>query len=208
MTEQIFPTKGNLIKAKKDLALSKLGYELMDRKRNILIRELMQLVDSANEIRFDIEQTYADAYKVLQEANVKLGLIETFAKAVPVENSLNVTYRSVMGVEIPVVEIQPVSYIAPFGFYDTDSCLDEAYILFTKVKIMTAKLAEVENGIFRLAAAIKKTQKRANALKNILIPKFIGISKYISDSLEEKEREEFSRLKVIKTQKSKKTENN
>ena len=71
MTEQIFPTKGNLIKAKKDLALSKLGYELMDRKRNILIRELMQLVDSANEIRFDIEQTYADAYKVLQEANVK-----------------------------------------------------------------------------------------------------------------------------------------
>ena len=72
---------------------------------------------------------------------------------------------------------------------------------------MTAKLAEVENGIYRLAVAIKKTQKRANALKNILIPKFMNISKYISDSLEEKEREEFSRLKVIKTQKSRKTEN-
>ena len=73
---------------------------------------------------------------------------------------------------------------------------------------MTAKLAEVENGIYRLAVAIKKTQKRANALKNILIPKFIGISKYISDSLEEKEREEFSRLKVIKAQKAKKAEKN
>lgn len=208
MTEQIFPTKGNLIKARKDLALSRLGYELMDRKRNILIRELMQLVDSANEIRFDIEKTYEDAYKALQEANVQLGVVETFAKSVPLEDSLSVGYRSVMGVDIPTVTIDPKQNTAPFGFYDTNSSLDEAYILFARVKSMTAKLAEVENGIYRLAVAIKKTQKRANALKNILIPKFIGISKYISDSLEEKEREEFSRLKVIKTQKSKKTENN
>lgn len=208
MTEQIFPTKGNLIKARKDLALSRLGYELMDRKRNILIRELMQLVDSANEIRFDIEKTYEDAYRALQEANVKLGIVEIFGKAVPVEESLSVGYRSVMGVDIPTVTLNPEQHTAPFGFYDTDSSLDEAYILFARVKEMTAKLAEVENGIYRLAAAIKKTQKRANALKNILIPKFISISKYISDSLEEKEREEFSRLKVIKTQKSKKTENN
>ncbi len=208
MTEQIFPTKGNLIKARKDLALSRLGYELMDRKRNILIRELMQLVDSANEIRFDIEKTYEDAYRALQEANVRLGVVETFAKSVPVEDTLSVSYKSVMGVDIPVVDINPVRHTAPFGFYDTDSSLDEAYILFARVKEMTARLAEVENGIYRLAVAIRKTQKRANALKNILIPKFIGISKFISDSLEEKEREEFSRLKVIKTQKSKKTENN
>jgi len=207
VTEQIFPTKGNLIKARKDLALSRLGYELMDRKRNILIRELMQLVDSANEIRFDIEKTYEDAYRALQEANVQLGVVETFAKSVPLEDTVSVGYRSVMGVDIPTVTIEPKQYTAPFGFYDTDSSLDEAYILFARVKVMTAKLAEVENGIYRLAVAIRKTQKRANALKNILIPKFIGISRYISDSLEEKEREEFSRLKVIKTQKSKKTEN-
>lgn len=208
MTEQIFPTKGNLIKAKKDLALSRLGYELMDRKRNILIRELMQLVDDANEIRVSIEKTYEDAYSALQEANVKLGVIETFAGAVPVENTLSVDYRSVMGVEIPTVSIAPVPSTAPYGFYDTNSSLDEAYMLFTRVKIMTAKLAEVENGIYRLATAIKKTQKRANALKNILIPKFISISKYITDNLEEKEREEFSRLKVIKAQKARKTVNN
>ncbi len=208
MTEQIFPTKGNLIKARKDLALSRLGYELMDRKRNILIRELMQLVDSANEIRFDIEKTYEDAYRALQQANVSLGVVEIFGKAVPVEKTLTVGSRSVMGVEIPTVKIDPVLHTAPFGFYDTDSSLDEAYILFARVKEMTAKLAEVENGIYRLAVAIKKTQKRANALKNILIPKFIGISKYISDSLEEKEREEFSRLKVIKAQKAKKAEKN
>ncbi len=202
MAEQIFPTKGNLIKAKKDLALSKLGYELMDRKRNILIRELMQLVDSAKEIRLTIEQLYIDAYAALEKANISLGVIEKFTQAVPVEDSITISYRSVMGVEIPMLNIEENRYLMPFGFMDTNSHLDKAYLMFTKVKIKTAELAEVENSIYRLATAIKKTQKRANALKNILIPKFEGIAKYITDSLEEKEREEFSRLKVIKRQKS------
>lgn len=208
MAEQIFPTKGNLIKARKDLALSRLGYELMDRKRNILIRELMQMVDSAKEIRVSIEKTYEDAYGALQEANITQGVVEKFTKAVPVEMSLQVEYRSVMGVEIPTVSIGKDIALAPYGFHETNSALDNAYMLFIKVKYMTAELAEIENGIYRLANAIKKTQKRANALKNILIPKFEGISKYITDSLEEKEREEFSRLKVIKRQKSNKSKVN
>ena len=86
----------------------------------------------------------------------------------------------------------------------TNSELDNAYVCFNKVKEMTVVLAEVENGIFRLATAVKQTQKRANALKNILIPRFENMVKYISDSLEEKEREDFSRLKVIKVMKRKK----
>ncbi|HOV41512.1 MAG TPA: V-type ATP synthase subunit D, partial [Oscillospiraceae bacterium] len=91
-----------------------------------------------------------------------------------------------------------------YGFERTNYALDYAYICFDKVKQMTVVLAEVENSIYRLAVAIKKTQSRANALKNIMIPKFQAYVKYISDSLEEKEREEFSRLKVIKSQKNRK----
>ena len=49
----------------------------------------------------------------------------------------------------------------------------------------------------------KKSQKRANALKNIVIPELEETIKFISESLEEKEREEFSRLKVIKANKEK-----
>lgn len=71
---------------------------------------------------------------------------------------------------------------------------------------MTVILAEVDNSIYRLAVAIKKTGSRANALKNIMIPKFAALVKYISDNLEEKDREDFSRLKVIKVQKRKKAE--
>ena len=76
--------------------------------------------------------------------------------------------------------------------------MDEARIAFTKVKELTLQLSMVENSAYRLAVAIKKTQKRANALKNITIPHYVQLSKDISEALEEKEREEFTRLKVIK----------
>ena len=72
------------------------------------------------------------------------------------------------------------------------------------MKKITTELAEVENSIYRLSVAIRKTQRRANALQNIIIPRNERIVKFISDSLEEKDREEFSRMKVIKAQKLKK----
>ena len=72
---------------------------------------------------------------------------------------------------------------------------------FEKVKKLTLRLASIETAAFRLATNIKKTQKRANALKNITIPKFKSLAFDIQNSLEEKEREEFTRLKVIKRMK-------
>jgi len=204
VNEQVFPTKGNLIQARKFLAISNLGYELLDRKRNILIREMMQMIDEAKSIRGVIEETYIKAYDALQDAHITLGVIDKIVKGVPIEKGINVTYRSVMGVEIPKVSLKKTQVGIPYGFYMTNSELDNAYVCFNKVKEMTVVLAEVENGIFRLATAVKQTQKRANALKNILIPRFENMVKYISDSLEEKEREDFSRLKVIKVMKRKK----
>lgn len=203
MAEQIFPTKGNLIKARKTLSLCRLGYDLMDRKRNILIREMMNLMDKAKALRGTIEDTYKEAYEALQYANITLGVIDKIAESIPAENGITVSYRSVMGVSIPKVSIkQPDMNEIPYGFYSTNSQLDKAYVSFSKVKEITVVLAEVENCIFRLAAAIKKAQKRANALQNILIPRYENMVKYILDSLEEKEREEFSRLKVIKAYKT------
>ncbi len=62
----------------------------------------------------------------------------------------------------------------------------------------------IENAAYRLASNIKKTQKRANALQNITIPMYENLVYTISNALEEKEREEFTRLKVIKQMKEKK----
>ena len=103
-----------------------------------------------------------------------------------------------MGVEIPLVESEPSGQNPTYAFYTTKESLDRARIAFEKVKDLTIQLSMVENSAYRLAVAIKKTQKRANALKNITIPHYVHLTKDISDALEEKEREEFTRLKVIK----------
>lgn len=204
-TVKVSPTKGNLLAAKKSLALAKTGYELMDKKRNVLVRELMLLVDKVKELRATITDTYAQAYEALQYANMSLGVVSIVANAVPIETTVTVTYRSVMGVEIPHVSIQEVKDIQlPYGFAESNSNLDEAYLLLLKAKQMSCVLAEIDNSVFRLARAIQKTQKRANALKNIVIPNFEETIKYVSDALEEKERESFTSLKVIKSQKIRK----
>lgn len=197
------PTKGNLINLKKSLALAENGYELLDRKRNILVREMLRLIDDAESLQNDIDKSYERAYKALQAANVSLGItaVQSAASA-DIESSLSISYRSVMGVEIPSVTMNTDQPVLPdFGLHTSNKYLDEAFILFNKVKVLTARLAEIENSVYRLANAVKKTRKRANSLKNIVIPDFKVQIKFITEVLEEKEREEFSRLKVIKRRK-------
>ncbi len=204
MSTQIAPTKGNLIATKKSYDLSKLGFELLDRKRNILIREMTALINRATEIQGKIDATYSKAFSTLKKANIALGVCEELSHAVPEETDLRVSFRSVMGVEIPIVQFrEQKNQGIPFGLYSSNSDLDKAYSCFREVSRLTASLAEVETSVYLLANAIKKTQKRANALKNVMIPKFEETIKFITEALEEKEREEFSRLKVIKKTRNK-----
>ena len=201
MNPNTFPTKGNLILAKNSLALATQGYGLMDKKRNILLRELTSLIDQAKSIQSEINETFTDAYQALQKANIELGIrfVEEIADSIPEEQSIRIKARSIMGTEIHLVEYVPVQREKPpYSFYSTSDSLDEACLAFEKVKELTARLSMVETSAFRLAESIKKTQKRANALKNITIPSYQALVTEISNALEEKDREEFTRLKVIK----------
>lgn len=200
---QIFPTKANLMATQKSLSLAKLGYELMDRKRNILVREMMQLVDEAKEVEGTINEAYKKAYASLQKANITLGRCSDYARTVPLDETLKVDYKSVMGVEIPQITLGEQDMKNYYGFDTTNSYLDEAYFNFNEAKRLSVKIVETQTSIYRLADAIKKTQKRANALNNIMIPKFTQTVKFISEALDEKEREDFTRLKVVKSTKEK-----
>ncbi len=202
MDPNSFPTKGNLILAKNSLALAKQGYELMDKKRNILIRELMELIDKAEDIQNSILETYKTAYQALQQANISLGInnVMDFASAVSEEDNIRIKSRSIMGVEIPHIDYELEPLKPAYSFYGSNEALDIAKVAFEKVKELSIQLAAIENSAYRLAYNVKKTQKRANALKNITIPRYEALTKNIASALEEKEREEFTRLKVIKKQ--------
>lgn len=200
MNKTMAPTKGNLMTAKNTLRLSKQGYEMLDKKRNILVREMMLLIEEAKDVQSGIETTFAEAYHALERANIMMGtaMVQDIMHSIRVEDSVNIYNRGVMGVEIPVVQVNDGGVKPRYSFYSTSSALDEACVNFNRVKEFAARLAEIENAVYRLAMNIKKTQKRANALKNITIPLYEKLTKDIQNALEEKEREEHTRLKIIK----------
>jgi V/A-type H+/Na+-transporting ATPase subunit D len=200
----ISPTKSNLINMKQSLELAQEGYELLDQKRNVLIHEMMEWIDEAKEIQVEISSCFFDAYQALQVVDITMGIetVEEIATGINFIDDIDIKNYSVMGVEIPEVgyiseEIKPY-----YSFLRTNISLDRAVKNFKRVVALIARLAEVETAVYRLATAIKKTQKRANALDNILIPYYRDIVKFIEETLEEKEREELFRIKILKKKKS------
>lgn len=201
--QQLTPTKANLMTAKKNLALAKNGFDLLDRKRNVLMREMMKLIDEAVALQRDIGDTFTRAYQSLQMANVTMGVDATLENYSHEETGFEVSTRNVMGVELPTTSLERTQPKPFYGFWGSNSYMDSTYVQFDRVKELSARLAGVENSVYRLAVAIKKTQRRANMLENVVVPRYEAAVRFISGTLEEHEREEFTRLKVIKRVKAK-----
>ena len=189
--------------AESSLDFSQMGYELLDKKRNVLIREMMTYLNKAESLQDRVNDNFALAYDALRKANITVGIsmVEDIALAIPIANEYQILFKSVMGVEVPHIEFEHKDIEPQYSFYKSNSAMDSAFEKFNEVKYLIYELAEVENAVYRLATEIKKTQKRANALESIQIPKFKAIIKSIREFLEEKDREDFFRLKVVKKKK-------
>jgi len=196
------PTKANLIKTKGRLNFFEKGYDLLDKKRTILIQKILKLVKEAEIIEKEIRKTFHEAYEALQQASVSMGLnhLEEFVVSVTPEIPFDIRARSVMGVDIPeVIYTEKTDVARPYGFYENNPALDITIKKITDVKYLSYQLAQIETTAYKLSLEIKKTQKSANALDKIRIPQLREEIKYIQDTIEEKEREEFFRLKKIKS---------
>ena len=198
----LLPTKTNLMKIQKSIALSKQGQELLDKKKYILMREKEKYIGQKQEIEDKFSKAYNKAFNLLRNCNVDIGankVIEV-AKKIEEKGKLDIKYTTIMGVDIPSVIYEPSKNTEmPYGLLETTISIDRAIEAFDELKIILIKLAEIEVTINRLNEAIEKVQTRANSLKNIIIPHDEKIEKQISDVLEEREREEFSRMKMIKS---------
>jgi len=203
MQENIAPTKANLMTAQVALNFSKKGYELLDKKRNVLIREMMSFMDRAKVIQQKMQEIFKEAYEALIMANITIGINEVneVAESIPQATEFTILTQSIMGVEIPQIKYEKRELEPYYSFYHTNTALDVALKEFHRVKYLLYELAEIEDSVYKLATEIKRTQKRTNALKNIQIPKYEALVKMISEMLEEKEREDFFRLKVLKKKK-------
>ena len=199
--ENISPTRINLIQTKRTLNLAQTGRDILERKRDILLRELRHSLYDAEKVREELSEALVKAYQSLKEANMAKGpeKVESAALGSSVEADFLLDYRSIMGVAVPLVEFQVGTDVKPdYGFASTSVELDKAFKQFYHVLELIDKLATAEGITFQIANDIRRTQKRVNALNHVLIPRYRGVVKHIELVLEEKEREEFVRTKRVK----------
>lgn len=200
--DHYLPTKTNLMKIQASIRLSKQGQELLEKKKYILQIEKEKYLKQKEELKKQIEHTKRKAFSLLQNANVEIGIDSVYdiARGIPVDHQIDIKYKTIMGVEIPSILYQEERPKLNYGLYGTTISVDEAILEFGKLKRDLIVLAGLENTIERLESSINKVQKRSNALKDIIIPQNKKIEKQIELALEEREREDFARLKIIKKQ--------
>ncbi len=196
----ISPTKSALLATKRALQFAKEGYTLLNRKRNVLVREMMQLIDDAREIQNSMEEVFSNAYDSLQKANLSIGIeyVQELGLSVEETQFPKFKLKSVMGVELPEVERIDDKIEPSYGFFNTNANLDQAHESFKKALSLIARLSEIENAVYRLAIEVKKTQRRVNALEKVLIPKYEALVSFIESYIEETERDDFFRMKRLK----------
>jgi len=195
---KLAPTRGNLVKLKRSMEMAQSGHDLLDQKRQVLMMELIGFIDAAKTIQQDVESVFGTAYEALQKANISLGIdtVEDISESVPVTSDITVRLHSVMGVEIPDIDPLNGEAIPSYSFNGSSGAMDSAYEQFRNVMVLLARLAEVETSVYRLAVQIRKTHRRVNALEKVVIPADMMDIRFISDVLEEGEREDFTRMKL------------
>lgn len=197
----LLPTKNNLIKLKKTIALSKQGQELLEKKKYILENEKQKYILQKKKLEETFHEQYEKAFLALQNTNVDMGInkVNTISHTIEIDNQLDVKYKTIMGIEIPLISYTNSSNPhLTFGLLGTTLSIDEAIVEFQNIKKIMIDLARLEITISRLDSAIEKVQKRSNSLKDIIIPNYEKDEKRIQDILEERDREEFVRMKIIK----------
>ena len=184
----INPTRMELLSLKNRTKLAVKGHGLLKEKRDALIKEFFDILDRVKGIRENAELSLKEANDALVEAQIAMGDLAVKKAALSVKESIDVdiTSRSVMGVAVPVtnVKMEKRSIIdRGYGFSDTTIQLDEAAKKFEE----------------SLKYLIELTKRRVNALEHIMIPRFENTEKYIDMRLQEMERENFVRLKMIRS---------
>jgi V/A-type H+/Na+-transporting ATPase subunit D len=203
MIEGINPTRMELLKLKQREKLAVKGHSLLKEKRNALIMEFFNILERVKGSRDNVSQKLEEAYQDLTAAQVSMGDLAVKKAAMSVTESVNVDIdaRSVMGVVVPVIdsETQERTIVERgYGFMDTSVKVDEAAKKFEESIQLIIELGEIEKTIMLLAGEIESTKRRVNALEHIIIPRLENTVKYIEMRLEEMERENFVRLKMIK----------
>lgn len=199
--QNVVATKIELLKYKRSSQVAVMVQKILDDKRKVLLKNIEEMIEEASKARGGIWDPLQDIYAAVNEAYLGLGTsrVDSVAESTPPVMEVDVQVRRVVDVKVPVLAVsEKDTKSMPYGFADTNSSIDRASKQIKTLLPQICKAAEYENSILSLAKALEKTQKLLNALENIIIPQYQQRVRFILATLEEREREEFAKLKKLK----------
>jgi len=196
-------TKIELIKIRRSMQVAKMVHKILDDKREVLLKKIDEMIEEANKAREDIWSPLGEIYTAVFNGYMSLGTmtLESISDSTPAIMETDVNVRRIVDVKIPTLQIKTKegggSHLS-YGFGETNATVDKAAKLIKNMLPNVCKAAEYENAIFSLAKELERTQKLINALEYVIIPQYQYSVAFIKATLEEREREEFVRLKKVK----------
>ncbi len=198
---KVRPTKSTLLSLRRQVVALQHGHDLLERKRELLTRLVQQRLRSYRELRLTVREALQGAYHWLSIAHMRMGSTQLRQAVLGLKPALSVYIlpRSSIGVEYPTVTVESAP-LQPVGLMWTDASFDEARQRMTGIAMLLAQLGEAETALWRLLTEQSKTQKRVNALKYNVIPRYQNTIRHIESVLSEEERNTLFQLKVMRSQ--------
>ncbi|MBO4533833.1 MAG: V-type ATP synthase subunit D [Treponema sp.] len=205
MNINIAPTKTNLLSTKEQLAVSTNGYELLEEKREILVRELMRLVEQVKLLEDEIDRAIEQAYPAFKRMLMLDGAdqVEKISGAIHYDFEMEERTVIVGGIQFETLDVQLPKKELFYSFLGTYANTDAVIVKFLDLLSLLTQMASIRTIVWRLAEEVKRTQRRVNALDKMIIPQATETIKYIESVLEERERENVFVLKALKKKQEK-----
>jgi V/A-type H+-transporting ATPase subunit D len=198
----VHPTRMELLTLRKRRAIAERGRDLLREKLDALMIEFFQFVREINTLRAKAQDLLSQSYDSFVEAQMAMGYMKLEQTSIGVEDGFSIESKSrnIIGVTIPYIQVnvQPLTRF-PYNIYDTSIALDEATLKMAEAVKAIAEVSSAEAAVKKLAEAIAATKRRVNSLEYVVIPRMHATIRYIEMHLEEVEREDFFRLKRIKS---------
>lgn len=193
-------TRMELLRLKTRIKLAERGHDLLKEKRDSLIMEFFNAIAEIKAARDLVGTTVLEAFSSMTQAKMIMGpaRVMEFAYSSNLQAVLDISTRSMMGVRVPVLSVKQHFPELPYSLSDTSARLDSMNTKFAAALKMIVRLAEVESTVKRLALEIERTKRRVSALETVVIPRLEATVQFVKLALEEREREDFYRIKLVK----------
>jgi len=193
-------TRMELLALKNRMALAERGHKLLREKRDSLIIEFFNAIAEIKDAREKVNVILKEAFSALTQAKMMMGpsRVVEFAYASKVHADLRISTRSMMGVRVPVLSVNQENPELPYSLPDSSAKLDLMSSKFRDALRTIVRLAEIESSVKRLALEIERTKRRVSALETVVIPRLDATARFVKLALEEREREDFYRIKMVK----------